>query len=235
MWKKFFTERFADFNTSDEIADWLSRMLCLLYTSPCLKEVQEFRFLNSEQEGPAFTMDFLYRECIPTEKKLMFRQAISNLLLRHEKDAKVPAETFEDLIYLVGRMKEVDLLDALASAVGNRLARKGEKKSLYLALAVLGFFAPATEVRKAVSSLMDSDGFDERYLFSALKILVECEPAPMQLDAIIKRFKSRIVNRYYRIRDGSIREMNEFWRAFEDIFSGNSDREIRERILVILK
>jgi len=229
MWKKFFTERLAGFATANELADWLSRMLCLLYDAPCLKEVQEFRLLNSEMECPSLTMNFLYRECMPEGRQLMFRQAISKLLLRHEKDANVPAETFEDLIYLAGLIKRVDLLESLTEAIINRLARKGERKSLYSALEILDSFAPAEEARKAVSSLIDSDGFDEVYFFSALKILIECEPSEAM--TLVARFGPRIIKRYQRFLKKGKKGVIEFWDKVNDIFCGRQFEGTKDCIL----
>lgn len=211
------SEEFAEIdrlNTAKKFADWLWQMLFLLYRSPYSKEVQDFWLLNNRQGCPSLTLAHIYEKYVPEGKRSMFCQAIGELLHRHIKETGAPEEIFEDLIYLISKIEAFDLLGELSLAVKNRLAGKKSSEILYSTLAVLLGFTPRREAYEAASLLINCDGFDDGYLFVAIRILVECKPA--QAKRIIAELKPRIVNRYQLACDR--KQSVNFWETIDDIF-----------------
>lgn len=107
----------------------------------------------------------------------MFRQAIGDILQEHGNNKDAPLTALRDLIYLISIIKAVESLGSLLPTVGNGFLGKRHPDILYDVLANLQMFAPSPQIYELMLNLMNSENFDDGYLFTAIKILVSCEPS----------------------------------------------------------
>ena len=173
-------------------AEWLWVSLQSFYISSFSKGGNKhIRLLIEEQESVCEVLVYIYEKCVPNTKQLMFRQAIGDVLREHGDDKDAPISAFQDLIYLVARIRAAEPLSALLPTVGNGLLGKRQPSLLYETFAVLKSFTPSPQIYEMVYDLISSVNFDEGYLFEAIKILIDCEPS--HASDIINAIKPRLV------------------------------------------
>jgi len=201
----------------DAFADWLWRGLRSFYSSPPSERVNAFDYaglLIMAQESVSEGLGQVYDECVPESQKLMFRQAIGDVLREHGNDPGAPTPAFQDLIYLVVRIRATESLKALLPTIGNGLLGKRYPDILYDTIAALRFLAPSARAYDAALDLIDSPNFDDGYLFEALKVLVECEPS--RTSGIVLMFELRLSDLRRSVQNLGEDEWNAFCEAAND-------------------
>jgi hypothetical protein len=176
-------------------ADWLWRGFLSFYDPPPSETKRihafgPFGLIIRQQESIIDGLARVYEKYVPKSRKLMFRQAIGDVLREQGNNADAPLPALEDLIYLIARIKATEALDALPPAVGNGFLGERQSAILYDTLSTLGSLAPSSQVYEVVSELINSANFNDGYLFEAIKILVECRP--LHVAAIILSLEHRL-------------------------------------------
>ncbi len=177
-------------------ADWLWKGLLSSYNQlPSETErmcaFDPFGLIIRQQEYIVDGLVCVYKKYVPESRKLLFRQAVGDVLREQGNNEDLSLPPLEDIIYLIARIKATEALNALLPTVGNGLLGKRYPEVLYRALAVLKSFPSSSpEVYEVVSGLINSTNFDDGYLFEAIKILAECEP--LHATAIILPLESRL-------------------------------------------
>lgn len=199
------TAELTQVNTKEALAEWLWNMLLLTYSK---KEGLMSLIRAQNLESPMDSLVIIYEECIPSTKQLIFRQAIGDILSNKGNDENAPLDPLEDLIYLIARIKATEPLKALLPTVGNGLLGKRYPDILYVTFACLLSFRPSSEVYKVTLDLTSSENFDDGYLFTAIKIIKDCDPSGAP--GIINDFMPRLIN----LRNLSRKIGGQEWDAF---------------------
>lgn len=173
-------------------ADWLWRGLFKFYTSPSSngEAFAPVCSLIRQQETLSEGLAQVYEEYISADKQLLFRQAIGDVLRDHSNIETVPMVAFQDLIYLIARIRAIESLGALLPTVGSGLLGKQHPEILYDSFSILKYLAPSSSAFDTVFALVNSSNFDDGYLFEAMSVLIECEPS--RTSEIVLRLEPRI-------------------------------------------
>lgn len=172
-------DTFAIFDR-EMFADWLWRGLRTFYDSSPPDRVRAFDpagFLIIQQESVSEGLAYVYHHYVPDSKRLMFRQAIGDVLREKGNDQNAPIPAFQDLIYLLVQIRATESLTALLPTIGNGLLGQRYPDILYETVAALRLLAPSVQAHETASSLINSNNFDDGYLFEAIKVLIECQPS----------------------------------------------------------
>lgn len=210
------SKTFAEFKR-EEFADWLWRGLRSFYTSPPSDRVRAFDdmgLLIIKQESVCEGIARIYEQYVAERRKLMFRQAIGDVLREHANDQKAPIPAFQDLIYLLGRIKATESLSALLSIVCSGFLKRRYTDVLYETFAVLRSLAPSIYAYDTAFALVNCLNFDDGYLFEAIKVLVECQPS--QASKIILMLEPRLTQMRQFTQDIGGDEWNAFREAAND-------------------
>lgn len=191
MTKNEIKKMFSEFDR-EAYADWLWRGLLQFYVSLSADSAafDPVSSLIRQQETISEGLAQIYEEYIPANKKLMFRQAIGDVLRDHSNNEDVPVVAFQDLIYLIARIKATESLGALVPTVGSGLLGKRHPEILYESFSVLKYLAPSSSAFGTAFALVDSANFDDGYLFEAMNVLIECEPS--HTSEIVLKLEPRI-------------------------------------------
>jgi hypothetical protein len=166
--------------TREEFADWLWRGLQLFYSSPPSNKINAFDdvgYLILQQESVCEGLAYVYENYVPESKRLLFRQAIGDVLRERGSINSEPINAFLDLIYLTARINATESLSALLPIIGNGPMGKQNPDVFFDTFAVLRSLAPSIHAYEAAFDLINSANFDDGYIFEAIKVLVECEPS----------------------------------------------------------
>ncbi len=216
MTKNEIRKMFSDLDR-EQYADWLWRSLLQFYASPS-SDKDAFAPVSSlvrQQETLSEGLAQVYELYVPEHQKLLFRQALGDVLRNHSNSVDVPSVAFQDLIYLIARIGATESLGALVPTVGSGLLGKVDPTILYDSFSILKYLAPSSSAFDTVLALVDSANFDDGYLFDAMTVLIECEPS--RTSEIVLRLEPRIT----RLRSniwalGSQEEMDAFREAADD-------------------
>ncbi len=179
--------------TREEFADWLWRGLQSFYSSQPSERDSAFDYVGyfiNQQESVFDGIARVYKEFIIESKQLMFRQAIGDVLREQANNQSAPLPAFQDLIYLIAKIRDQESLNAILPTIGNGFISKKYPDILYETLATLRLLAPSNHAFNTASELIDCVNFNEGYLFEAIKVLAECEPS--NISAIILKLEPRI-------------------------------------------
>ncbi|MGD1046993.1 MAG: hypothetical protein ABR936_16950 [Bacteroidota bacterium] len=153
-----------------------------------------------QQETLTEGLAYIYEECIPETKQLMFRQAIGDVLRVYGNDEDNFVLAFNDLIYLISRIKANESLSSLLPTVGTGRLGKLNPDILYCTFAILRSLAPSVQAYKTAFDLINCRNFDEGYLFEAMNILVACEPSKaceivLELETRLHNLRKEIIQK----------------------------------------
>lgn len=175
-------EKFLGFGRT-EFASWLQNGLKDLYQNENQHDVRwihrSFDGMGGEilaQESIFEGIAQIYEDDVSSESgKLLFRQAIGDVLRESAPERVVSALAISDLIYLTGRIKARESLESFTSVIERDDV--DSEKILYSLVAVLKSLSPCEETYQTTRKLISSPQFDDGYLFEALDILTECKPS----------------------------------------------------------
>jgi hypothetical protein len=193
-------------------ADWLWRGLLSFYSSSLSEKINafdEYGPLIVQQETVSEGLAQVYEAFIPRTRQLIFRQAIGDVLRDHANGQGVPQDAFQDLIYLIARIRATESLDALLPSVGNGALGRLFPGILYEALSVLRLLAPSNYAKDVALQLVDCSNFDDGYLFEAIKVIIECNPIDTTKTIL------RLHKRLNLLRNYSLEHGGEEWNAFQ--------------------
>lgn len=195
----------------EQYADWLWRGLRAFYNAQSASRVRAFDHVGliiAQQDSVCEGLAHVYEEYVPESRKLLFRRAIGDVLREQANNQDAPITAFQDLIYLLVRIRANESLGALLSAVGNGLVGKRHPAIFYETLAVLRSLAPSAHAFETARGLVVSANFDDGYLFEATKVLVECEPP--SVSGIVLEFEPRLS----KLRQACLELGGDEWIAF---------------------
>lgn len=164
----------------EQFADWLWRGLRSFYTGPASARGRAFDHLGAfilQQESIVEGIARVYEEYVPEAKQLLYRQALGDVLRNQANVPEAPMPAFQNIIYLMARIKAVESLDALVPTVGTGYMGRRAPEILYETMAALRYLAPSQQAYNVVGELISSPNFDDGYLFEAMKVLIECQPS----------------------------------------------------------
>jgi hypothetical protein len=177
----------------EQYADWLWRGLRAFYSRKPAERIGAFDHVGliiAQQDSVCEGLTRVYEEYVPESRKLSFRRAIGDVLREQTNNQDAPIEAFQDLIYLIMRIRASESLGSLLPAVGNGLVGRRQPEIFYETLAALRLLAPSAQAFEVARGLVVSANFDDGYLFEATKVLVECEPS--SVSAIVLEFEPRL-------------------------------------------
>ena len=213
MTKENLREILAKFDR-EQFADWMWRGLKSFYTSAISERRDSFDgagMLVVQSETPTEGLAIIYEECVPELGQLQFRQAIGDVLRIYGNDEDNFGPAFNDLIYLISRIKANESLSALLSTVGSGRLGKLHPEFFYSTFAVLRSLAPSTQAYNTALQLVNSKNFDEGYLFETLNVLVACEPH--RVSEILLSFSARLNDLQNQVIKMDENEIDAFNRA----------------------
>ena len=184
-------EVFAQFNRK-MFGEWMWKEMQLIYSPPSAEKIRGIDSIGlaiMRQETVSEGLAYVYENYVPEPKKLMFRQAIGDILREQGNQEDVDFQMINDFIYLIARIKAIEAVDAFLPTVGNGLLGKNPA-ALWSAFTILCSLAPSPQVYEATSQMINSVNFDDGYLFEAINILAECNPS--QVPAIVQSLESRL-------------------------------------------
>lgn len=196
--EKIVAETLTRLDSREAFAKWLWTALSSLYSKG---DNQHLLIIIEEKDFDSVTgaLAYLYERYVLGTKQLMFRQAIGDVLREHGNDKDAPLDALRDLIYLISMIEAAESLDSLLPTVGNGFLGKRHPDILYDIFANLLTFAPSPQIYELILNLMNSENFDDGYLFTAIKILVSCEPSHASdivdtLSPRLSKLKQGVVN-----------------------------------------
>lgn len=216
MKNDFFKQLFALYDR-EKFADWLWRGLHSFYTVSPVERATTFDnagHLILQYESICEGIAAIYEDFVPANKQLSFRQAIGDVLREKSADHSDLLPAFQDLIYLIIRLKANESLSALLPTVGNGVLGQRYPDILYETITALGSLAPSDYAYKTAFNLIDSANFDDGYLFEAIKVLVECKPSDTA--KIVLTFEPRLTQLYMKTKHIGGVEFKVFCDAAED-------------------
>lgn len=166
--------------TREEFADWLWRGLKSFYSStPSDKNdaFDDFGHIILQQESVCEGLACVYENYVPESKRLLFRQAIGDVLREQGRSNKELINAFSDLIYLIARIDAYESLSAFFPIIGNGPMGKENPDVFFDVFAVLRSLTPSDHAYKTAFDLINSANFDDGYLFEAIKVLIDCKPS----------------------------------------------------------
>ncbi|MFC2032609.1 hypothetical protein ACFLUS_04525 [Chloroflexota bacterium] len=162
----------------EQYKDWLFRGITRIYSDDIAERAKAFDGLayilfeyNSIPEGLAR----IYIDYVPKENRQKFHVAIG-LTLRKLANVNIDIHAFEDLITLIAIIKADEALNAIVPVVGNGIILKKRPELLYQSISLLRSFGSSNEARETINNLINCTNFDNKYLFEAIKVLVEGNP-----------------------------------------------------------
>lgn len=200
MNKDSFKRLFSNFDRQ-QFADWLWRGLYSFYNAPLPDRGSTFDnagHIILEYESICEGLAVVYEELVPSNRQLAFRQAIGDVLREKSGDNSELVQAFQDLIYLIIRIKAYESLSSLLPSVGNGVIGKQYPEILYETIAALASLAPSDYAYKTATNLINSANFDDGYLFEAIKVLVECKPNDTA--KVVLNLEPRLTQLYIRTK-----------------------------------
>lgn len=163
----------------EQFADWLWRGLRMFYSGAAARRhaFDPCSAFILQQDSIVEGLARVYEEYVPEENQLMFRQALGDVLRNQANVPEAPMPAFQNIIYLMARIKAVESLDALVPTVGTGYLGRRAPEFLYETMAALRYLAPSQQAYNAVCEMISSPNFDDGYLFDAMKVLIECQPS----------------------------------------------------------
>ena len=203
------------FSNKEMFAEWLWTQLCSWHH----RRNGDLYLLTTELQincaSPVDGLDYVYRKCIPDAKQIIFRQAIGDTLLEWGNSEDAPIGALEDLVYLIIATKATESLSALLPTVGNGLLGKIYPEILFSTVACLRSFSPSPAVYETMLDLINSNNFDDGYLFEAIKTLTRCDPS--QAASATEELKPRLIKLRERVRESDDESEEEiFWRGAKE-------------------
>lgn len=180
-------QRVLAFTERDQFSEFIWEALKTQYP-PTKYEQNPFRqfLLGTGEESTVSGLNTLHYKLEKDAQKLLFRQAIGDVLRQHGNAEDTPYGVCRDLIYLIGKVRAVESVDALVPTVGYGLLGKKHPDLLYDIIPNLSVLSHAPEVEQTMSELIGSPNFDNRCIFVAVGLLVDCNPA--QTPGILEKF-----------------------------------------------
>lgn len=209
-------KQFAQYDRK-KFADWIWRGLQAFYTVPPAKRAATFDNAGGlilQYESVCEGIAAIYEKFVPANKQLSFRQAIGDVLREKSPDYSDLFPAFQDIIYLIIRLKATESLSALLPTVGSGVLGKQHPDILYETITALRYLAPSENSYKITSKLIDSVNFDDGYLFEAMKVLIECKPD--YTANIVLELEPRLTQLYKKTKDIGEDEFKIFCGVAED-------------------
>jgi len=216
MKRDYFRKLFKQYDR-EKFADWFWRGLYSFYNAPASKRGESFDEAGRiilEYESICEGLAIIYEEFVPPKKQLAFRQAIGDVIREKSNDYSEMVHAFQDLIYLIIRIKASESLSSLLPTVGSGVFGQQHPEVLYETITALASLAPSDYAYKTASTLIDSANFDDGYLFEAIKVLVECKPSDAA--KIVLKFEPRLTQLYTSTKKIGGVEFKVFCEAAED-------------------
>lgn len=215
--------------TEEQFAEWLWKSLGDFYRAPSgdkkRSELYSFMIIN-DTESPAEALATVYRRYVC--EKATYRRAIGRALRRcaQEADAEV-FQIADDLIYLLGYTGAVEALDGLLEAMFSESIAGEYPELLYACMANIQAIEPCDGLFDFVAKLVKSPYFDDGYIFSAIKIMVDCRPESSI--EIVESLGKRISNLYNKVKRFGVGEESVYRETVAELFASNG--EIMKKIL----
>lgn len=216
MKSDFLEQLFAQYDR-EKFADWIWRGLLSFYTVSPAERAATFDNAGGlilQYESVCEGLAVIYEDFVPANKQLSFRQAIGDILREKSHDYSDLFSVFQDLIYLIIRLKANESLSALLPTVGNGVLGKRYPGLLYETITALGSLAPSDYAYKTAFKLIDSVNFDDGYLFEAMKVLIECKPDDTA--KIVLKLEPRLTQLYWKTKHIGRDEFKIFCDTAED-------------------
>ena len=94
-----------------QFADWLWRGLRSFYASPPSDRSGAFDYVGPlirKQETLCEGLALVYQDYVPESRQLLFRLAVGDVLRNHANNSNAPLSAFQDLIYLLARIRATE-------------------------------------------------------------------------------------------------------------------------------
>lgn len=176
----------------DMFADWLLNVLFFSHKLPYQGEIScAVRTSFGQRESILDDLEYVYDDCMPDEnKKFLFRQAIGCLFEQIGSDKNTPISVLQDLVFLAAIIKAEEALNSIVLVVGNGPLGERCPNLIRDTISTIKAFPSSCRVSKALTALINSKNFDDKFLLDAVETLVDLNPFNQQ--AIVRAYKERL-------------------------------------------
>ncbi len=219
-----FIERLLLLQTEEQVAGWLWQSLLDLHSVNRQSELYRFMAAANDMESPEEALADIYYRCYCDKE--MYRKAIGCALRRCAREPWAEVnQIVDDLIYLIGYIGAVEALDGLLALLS--VVAGEHPEVLYACMANIQAIEPCGELFDFMAELVQGLYFDDSYIFSAIKIMVDCRPN--SFIEIVDGLGRRISKLYKKVKERGADEESVYRETVAELFASNS--EIMEKIL----
>ncbi len=224
-----FIEELTGLKNKEQFAEWLWKSLGDLHRQrpsngkKNQRELYHFMITNG-MESPVEVLAVSYRRYVREREKELYRKAIGLALRKCAQEANTEQvnQIAGDLIYLLGYIGAVEALDGLLELLAGE-----HPELLYACMANIQAIKPCDELFHFMAELVQGPYFDDGYIFSAIKIMVDCRlESSME---IVDGLGRRISKLYKKVKERGTDEESVYWETVTELFASNG--EIMKKIL----